>query len=164
MPHSSLSPPPFSLPTSSSSSCSYSFPPAVVHSGVSCSRVSRTRKPITLNCVKARSLQHRGSKRGEDLRILRVRSSNEQPYMAASSNVTSEELKEGGEEENSPTLPEQEANSRPRRIALFVEPSPFSWVPSHFLYIHVIGSSLRPFMLSLLARILWHYLNLSFLY
>lgn len=77
--------------------------------------------------------------------------------MAASSNVTSEELTEGGEEENSPTLPEQEANSRPRRIALFVEPSPFSWVPLQFLFfffVHVIVSSLRPFMLSLLAKIL----------
>lgn len=41
------------------------------------------------------------------------------------------ECEEGEEGENSPALPEQEANSRPRRIALFVEPSPFSYVSGY---------------------------------
>lgn len=50
---------------------------------------------------------------------MRVRSS-------ASGNTAIKECTEGEEGENSPALPEQEANSRPRRIALFVEPSPFS--------------------------------------
>lgn len=54
-----------------------------------------------------------------------MRSSNNE---GSSSNVTITEHNVGEEEDKSPTPPEQEANSRPRRIALFVEPSPFSWV------------------------------------
>lgn len=55
---------------------------------------------------------------------MRVRSS-------ASVNTAIKECKEGEEEENSPALSEQEANSRPRRIALFVEPSPFSYISGY---------------------------------
>ncbi|XP_057801281.1 sulfoquinovosyl transferase SQD2 [Salvia miltiorrhiza] len=127
MPTSSLSPPPFSLPTSSSSFCSYSFPPTLFNSLVSSSCAPRTRKPIALNCVKARSLQHRRPKSSAELRIMRVRSSNN----AGTSNVTIKEHNEGEEDDNSPTSLEQEANSRPRRIALFVEPSPFSYVSGY---------------------------------
>ncbi|KAH6824785.1 sulfoquinovosyldiacylglycerol 2 [Perilla frutescens var. hirtella] len=70
-------------------------------------------------------------KRSTGLRILRVGSSNELPSIAATSNITIKEYKEGEEEENFPTLTEPEANSRPRRIALFVEPSPFSYVSGY---------------------------------
>lgn len=55
---------------------------------------------------------------------MRVRSS-------ASGNTAIKECTEGEEGENSPALPEQEANSRPRRIALFVEPSPFSYISGY---------------------------------
>ncbi|KAG6435755.1 hypothetical protein SASPL_100630 [Salvia splendens] len=116
MPNSSLS-----LPTSSS----YSLLPPLFNSGVSRSCASRKRKPVTLNCVNARSSQHRRLRSSAELRIMRVRSSNNE---GSSSNVTITEHNAGEEEDKSPTPPEQEANSRPRRIALFVEPSPFSWV------------------------------------
>lgn len=74
--------------------------------------------------------------------------------MAASSNVTSEEYKEGGEEENSPALPEQEANSRPRRIALFVEPSPFSWVSLHFFLLLIFFISCSCFYIEAFHAVL----------
>ncbi|XP_042039363.1 sulfoquinovosyl transferase SQD2-like [Salvia splendens] len=119
MPNSSLS-----LPTSSS----YSLLPPLFNSGVSRSCASRKRKPITLNCVNARSLQHTRLRSSAELRIMRVRSSNNE---GSSSNVTIREHNEGEEEDISPTPPEKEANSRPRRIALFVEPSPFSYVSGY---------------------------------
>ncbi|KAL1543539.1 Sulfoquinovosyl transferase sqd2 [Salvia divinorum] len=110
-----------SLPTCSS----YSFLPPLFNSGVSSSSASRKTKPITPYCVNARSLQHR---RFAELGIMRVRSSNN---AGSSSNVAIKEHNEGWEEDISPTPPEQEANSRPRRIALFVEPSPFSYVSGY---------------------------------
>ncbi|XP_042066556.1 sulfoquinovosyl transferase SQD2-like isoform X1 [Salvia splendens] len=119
MPNSSLS-----LPTSSS----YSLLPPLFNSGVSRSCASRKRKPVTLNCVNARSSQHRRLRSSAELRIMRVRSSNNE---GSSSNVTITEHNAGEEEDKSPTPPEQEANSRPRRIALFVEPSPFSYVSGY---------------------------------
>ncbi|XP_047978148.1 sulfoquinovosyl transferase SQD2-like [Salvia hispanica] len=119
MPNSSLS-----LATSTS----YSLLPPLFNSGVSRSCASRKRNPITLNCVNARSLQQGRLRSSAELRIMRVRSSNNE---GSSSNVTITEHNVGEEEDKSPTPPEQEANSRPRRIALFVEPSPFSYVSGY---------------------------------
>lgn len=45
---------------------------------------------------------------------------------SANNNMTITDYREEEEEESPPPLLESEMNSRPRRIALFVEPSPFS--------------------------------------
>ncbi|KAH7553810.1 hypothetical protein JRO89_XS12G0060000 [Xanthoceras sorbifolium] len=49
---------------------------------------------------------------------------------ADSSNMTITEVREGEEEESLPLI-DSENNSRPRRIALFVEPSPFAYVSGY---------------------------------
>ncbi|RRT42733.1 hypothetical protein B296_00056899 [Ensete ventricosum] len=57
------------------------------------------------------------------------------PPAAASAGMTMEEIREAlvQREETLPLLLEDpEANSKPRRIALFVEPSPFASVPHPF--------------------------------
>lgn len=45
--------------------------------------------------------------------------------------MTISEIREDGEEENPPPFVESESSSRPRRIALFVEPSPFAYVSGY---------------------------------
>ncbi|OVA06478.1 Glycosyl transferase [Macleaya cordata] len=45
--------------------------------------------------------------------------------------ITEALLEEGGDEENPPVLEETEGNSKPRRIALFVEPSPFAYISGY---------------------------------
>lgn len=50
-------------------------------------------------------------------------------FVLEASNMTVADVnlrEEEGEEENPPALLDSESNSRPRRIALFVEPSPFA--------------------------------------
>lgn len=46
--------------------------------------------------------------------------------MLKASDMTITEVREEEEEEEGPPLLDSETNSRPRRIALFVEPSPFA--------------------------------------
>ncbi|XP_043815001.1 sulfoquinovosyl transferase SQD2 isoform X2 [Manihot esculenta] len=46
-------------------------------------------------------------------------------------NMTITEVREEEEEENPPPLLDSDTNSRPRRIALFVEPSPFAYVSGY---------------------------------
>ncbi|XP_008800789.2 sulfoquinovosyl transferase SQD2 [Phoenix dactylifera] len=50
---------------------------------------------------------------------------------ASARKMTIEEIKEQEVEEAPPLLEDAEANSRPRRIALFVEPSPFAYVSGY---------------------------------
>ncbi|XP_074571045.1 sulfoquinovosyl transferase SQD2-like isoform X2 [Curcuma longa] len=55
--------------------------------------------------------------------------------------MTREEIKEAlvGEEEMPPLLQDPEADAKPRRIALFVEPSPFKLVKLYFLLCYISG-------------------------
>lgn len=60
------------------------------------------------------------------------------PPTAASAGMTMEEIREAlvqGEETPPLLLEDPEANSKPRRIALFVEPSPFASVPHPFPFL-----------------------------
>ncbi|KAL7136293.1 hypothetical protein ABFS83_10G019900 [Erythranthe nasuta] len=120
-----LSPLPFVASTTSSSfPSSFNYTPT--NFTCFCASSEAIRRPICQICVKTKFLQ---SKRGKQLRILKVRSSaNEKPIAAAAS--SSSEYEEG-EEENPPPMVESEINSRPRRIALFVEPSPFAYVSGY---------------------------------
>lgn len=114
--------PALSLPSfSASSSCSCNYSPRVFSFNVSCSCTSRLREPITLLCLKTQSLQY---KRSKELRVLKVRTSSESA--STTSKMTITEYRGEEEDENPPPLLESEMNSSPRRIALFVEPSPFS--------------------------------------
>ncbi|XP_019161211.1 PREDICTED: sulfoquinovosyl transferase SQD2-like [Ipomoea nil] len=94
--------------SSASSSCSLSIP---THSlKFSCFSASRA-KPF---CIKSGSLKNR-----------------QRPFfVAASSNMTITEYREE-EEESPPPVIESEVTSKPRRIALFVEPSPFAYVSGY---------------------------------
>lgn len=102
--------PPFC--TTSSYSSSY------VHFSVRFSRLSSSRtKPISLSSTEARFLQSKAASSSGRRRLRR------RPFFVAGSDMTITE-----EEEGPPPLLESEGNSRPRRIVLFVEPSPFAWV------------------------------------
>ena len=77
---------------------------------------SRT-KPRSLNCKKAyffRPISETSERKKQGFVV-----------KADSSNLTITEVREA-EEEESPPLIDSENNARPRRIALFVEPSPFA--------------------------------------
>lgn len=111
----SLSNPP--TPTSSSSSSyaspSCSYPP-------SCVRFHRVgAKPVNLYCTRVRFCPLLGSKRVNSRRSFCLESSC---MTTAESNLHEED------EEGPPAFLDAESISKPRRIALFVEPSPFSWV------------------------------------
>ncbi|XP_009787548.1 sulfoquinovosyl transferase SQD2 [Nicotiana tabacum] len=83
----------------------------------SCFCTSRT-KPINLICTKVNFLQPK----------IRERHLKKRPLIAASnSNMTIREE----EEEGPPPLLESEISSKPRRIAIFVEPSPFAYVSGY---------------------------------
>ncbi|XP_059667937.1 sulfoquinovosyl transferase SQD2 [Cornus florida] len=117
-----LSPPFFyasSSPFPSAVASSSDTPPFFLR--VSCLCPSRT-QPISLLCTQTRSLQSRRKPKSGRLR--------QRPFIAAS-NMTITEVREEEEEENPPPLLESEINSKPRRIALFVEPSPFSYVSGY---------------------------------
>ncbi|EYU26645.1 hypothetical protein MIMGU_mgv1a004620mg [Erythranthe guttata] len=122
------------LSASTSSTCSYKYTPTTFfHSGVSsCSCKSRIRKPITLICVNSESLLYRRSK---GLRFCKERSYKDRLFIAAtmvSSDMSITEHSEEEEEKENPLpLVECEINSKPRRIALFVEPSPFAYVSGY---------------------------------
>lgn len=100
-------------PSSSSSSLSYCYTPTVSAAKFSCF----CKKSIY--SVKVKSWECKRSIRSKELQ---VRSSVERPFAEAGT------IREEDEEENPSSLLDSEMNSRPRRIALFVEPSPFASV------------------------------------
>lgn len=76
--------------------------------------------------MKTRCVSSNGA---ESLRMLRNRSNSKLPFTAASADsdeIVTEFTKGEEEDEVNSRLVDSEMNSRPRRIALFVEPSPFS--------------------------------------
>lgn len=92
---------------------------------------SSGRKPRSLLCFKiALPLQVVKGRRGFQSRVL-----CQKPPCAGAGNMTVTEFTEEAEE----PLFESKIDSRPRRIALFVEPSPFSWV-FVLLLLHLIVS------------------------
>uniref|UniRef100_A0A2P2K7N4 Sulfoquinovosyl transferase SQD2 n=1 Tax=Rhizophora mucronata TaxID=61149 RepID=A0A2P2K7N4_RHIMU len=76
-------------------------------------------KPIGVYCKGAFFSQFEG-----------VKTKKRSLFVKAKSNMTITEFREEGEENPAPLL-ESETNSRPRRIALFVEPSPFAYVSGY---------------------------------
>lgn len=110
---------------SSSSSLSYCYTPTVSASKFSC----LCKKPIY--SVKVKSWECKRSIRSKELQ---VRSSVERPFAEAGTR-SDMPIREEDEEENPSSLLDSEMNSRPRRIALFVEPSPFASV-SYFRHIY----------------------------
>lgn len=100
--------------SSSSSSSSFVSVPTSFHD-FSHFSTSRT-NPISLICTKDNFLQCE--------RRFRERPFKKRPLIAAS-NMKGKEYREE-EEEGPPPLVESETTSKPRRIAIFVEPSPFS--------------------------------------
>lgn len=111
-----LSPPPFCRATTSS--------PA----SASCSRSSFS-APV---CVKF--LHFRSSKAKPISLFVRGARQRTKLVVKASDNMTITEVRPEEEEEGPPLL-DTENNSSPRRIALFVEPSPFAWV--HFAFAEI---------------------------
>ncbi|XVF08253.1 hypothetical protein REPUB_Repub06bG0210800 [Reevesia pubescens] len=77
--------------------------------------------PINLICKRSKFSESVRLKSEKNRRICIVRASE----------MTSTEVREDDGEEESPPLIDSENNSRPRRIALFVEPSPFSYVSGY---------------------------------
>ncbi|KAL6337086.1 hypothetical protein AAG906_036400 [Vitis piasezkii] len=124
----SINPPSFSIITTTPSSPSSFSSSSFSTSSSSYTSVSprllslypSTAKPITLVCRQARFSPSEGASR------LRRRT------LAAKGDMTITEMREEDEEEESPPPSlESEATSRPRRIALFVEPSPFAYVSGY---------------------------------
>ncbi|CAL1378844.1 unnamed protein product [Linum trigynum] len=123
---------PFSTTTCSSSSsatashatslCSTTTPSSVSFK-VSSFR-SRRAKPISL-FVKEIGLNKCYRRKGC---VVRAEEGSGSGRMTISEYIKEEE---NGEEENPPLLLDSETNSRPRRIALFVEPSPFAYVSGY---------------------------------
>ncbi|KAL6528622.1 Sulfoquinovosyl transferase sqd2 [Orobanche minor] len=124
---SSLSTPPFSLSTPS---CSYScnYHPTFFVSKVYCFGTSRLGKPISVICEKTRTLCPKRSKRSKSLNSLKIRSTTQNSILT-SSNSSKMTIAEYREEEG--PLLESQMNPGPRRIALFIEPSPFSYVSGY---------------------------------
>ncbi|OIS97918.1 PREDICTED: sulfoquinovosyl transferase SQD2-like [Nicotiana attenuata] len=105
----------FSSSSSTTTSCFISAP--TTFHDFSCFCTSRT-KPINLICTKVSFLQPN----------IRERHLKKRPLIAASnSNMTIREE----EEEGPPPLLDSEISSKPRRIAIFVEPSPFAYVSGY---------------------------------
>ena len=118
-----LSPIPFysitcsSSPSTSSSSFLYPFLVSFKVSNFS----SRKPKPIDLSCKQNCFTEFQRLKKGERNKgcfLVRAESNND---------MTISEVREE-DEENPPPFLDYDTISRPRRIALFVEPSPFAWV------------------------------------
>lgn len=118
----SLSPPSFSTATQSSFSSAFSHSPSPAFLRFPSYHSSRT-KPSSLYgqgvcfCYSERS---RGLKESRKFEL-------------KASNMTITEVEQEKEEEGPPPYVDSETNSRPRRIALFVEPSPFAWVSTVLL-------------------------------
>lgn len=100
----------FTAPTSS---CFVSVPTSFLE--FSYFSTSRT-KPISLICTKVKFLQCERRFRGRPFK--------KRPLIAAKNMKVTEYREE--EEEGPPPLIESEMTSKPRRIAIFVEPSPFA--------------------------------------
>ncbi|XP_022841962.1 sulfoquinovosyl transferase SQD2-like isoform X2 [Olea europaea var. sylvestris] len=96
----------------------------------SCFCTSRATKLICVICSRTQFPKCNLPKNSTSLRILKSR---ESPFIVAASrdNMTITECREEEEEVNPPPFLESEMNSRPRRIALFVEPSPFAYVSGY---------------------------------
>ncbi|KAL6496187.1 Sulfoquinovosyl transferase sqd2 [Orobanche gracilis] len=124
---SSLSTPPFSLSTPSCSFSCNSHPTFFV-SKVSCFCTSRLGKPISVISEETRTLCTKRSKRSMSLHSVKIRSTTQNSIVTSStsSNMTIAEYRE----EEGPLL-ESQMNSGHRRIALFIEPSPFSYVSGY---------------------------------
>lgn len=124
MPIQSLSKnPTFSLPSCSSSSTYFSTlcnSRIALNPSCFCSFGS---KPSSLFSKKIQSLQYKEN--FVSVGSLRYRKREKKPFVVRSKMIVSE-IREEGEEENPPPFVESENSSRPRRIALFVEPSPFA--------------------------------------
>ncbi|KAG9155146.1 hypothetical protein Leryth_011118 [Lithospermum erythrorhizon] len=80
-------------------------------------------KPINLFAKKIQSLQKR-DKNSKRLNFYTT-------FVVSNSNMTITDYREEDEEENPSQVFEDEMNSKPRRIVLFVEPSPFSYVSGY---------------------------------
>ncbi|CAH1445942.1 unnamed protein product [Lactuca virosa] len=107
--------PSLSLPSSSASSSS-SCSSIVTTSRISCFNAFET-KPICFSPFKNRSFHYKRQTRT--------------PIVVSSANKgTIEELRKD-DEEGPPSQVESEISSKPRRIALFVEPSPFAYVSGY---------------------------------
>ncbi|XP_022743279.1 sulfoquinovosyl transferase SQD2-like isoform X2 [Durio zibethinus] len=115
-----LSPPSFlAYPSSNSSSFSFTLYPPNSVKVLSFSSFSTI--PISPIC-----------KRSHFSESVRLRSErNRRITVVRASKMTTTEVREEDGEEESPPLIDSENNSRPRRIALFVEPSPFSYVSGY---------------------------------
>ncbi|BAT84163.1 Sulfoquinovosyl transferase [Vigna angularis] len=112
--------PPFCSSTTTSSSCSSSSSP---HRARFQRFKSSGLKPFTLSCREARLCSLQG------LKAMRGGKS----FVLEAGNITTAEVDSHGEGENEGALlcSDNENNSRPRRIALFVEPSPFAYVSGY---------------------------------
>lgn len=121
-----FSPPLFSISSSKSLPSSFSSKyPATFSVQNSCFCNSRTHPStgIKLESLQLKTIRRRKSyKRGARFKGQAFR---RRPFTAACSNMTIIDYADD-EEENPPPLLESEMSSKPRRIALFVEPSPFS--------------------------------------
>ncbi|KAJ0027556.1 hypothetical protein Pint_35215 [Pistacia integerrima] len=105
-----------SIPSSSNSSFSFQ---------VSSFTSSRT-KPISLTCRSFDFLSASSPRIGRRKQLVLVKADNNSNN---NDNMTITEVRE--EEEENPPLIDSENNARPRRIALFVEPSPFAYVSGY---------------------------------
>ncbi|XP_031275315.1 sulfoquinovosyl transferase SQD2-like [Pistacia vera] len=105
-----------SIPSSSNSSFSFQ---------VSSFTSSRT-KPISLTCRSFDFLSASSPRIGRRKQLVLVKADNNNNN---NDNMTITEVRE--EEEENPPLIDSENNARPRRIALFVEPSPFAYVSGY---------------------------------
>ncbi|XP_021661630.2 sulfoquinovosyl transferase SQD2 isoform X2 [Hevea brasiliensis] len=114
----SLSPPLFSTTCSSSASAS---------SSACCCSLSISFKALSFSSVRAIPITiscKQDSNRLKRFHLFKAKAK------ANDSHMTITEVREE-EGENSPLLLDSETNSRPRRIALFVEPSPFAYVSGY---------------------------------
>ncbi|MBA0760708.1 hypothetical protein Gotri_023435 [Gossypium trilobum] len=110
----------FVYPSSSSNSCSSSnliLPNSIKVLPFS----SFSKTPISLNCKKRCFSQSLRLKTERKRRVTVVKASD----------LSVAEVKEDDGEDENPPLIDSENNSKPRRIALFVEPSPFSYVSGY---------------------------------
>nr|KJB17034.1 hypothetical protein B456_002G261700 [Gossypium raimondii] len=110
----------FVYPSSSSNSCSSSnliLPNSIKVLPFS----SFSKTPISLNCKKRCFSQSLRLKTERKRRVTVVKASE----------LSVAEVKEDDGEDENPPLIDSENNSKPRRIALFVEPSPFSYVSGY---------------------------------
>nr|KJB17033.1 hypothetical protein B456_002G261700 [Gossypium raimondii] len=130
----------FVYPSSSSNSCSSSnliLPNSIKVLPFS----SFSKTPISLNCKKRCFSQSLRLKTERKRRVTVVKASE----------LSVAEVKEDDGEDENPPLIDSENNSKPRRIALFVEPSPFSF-PCPWYQKVPLSLALSPRIISEVAR------------